>query len=58
MGKITDKVFDFLFLSGDWEKYRRVKLYREIGEAAKTLSKEQLIELQKVMNKINSKVAK
>lgn len=58
MGKVMDGVLDFLFLIGDWEQYRRVKLYRQIGKAANNMSKEQLVELKKMMNKINSKVAK
>lgn len=51
------KLINFL-MTDSWEEYKRVELYQEIGEAAKSLSKEQLVELQKMMNKINSKVAK
>ena len=49
------KIIDFM-LTDSWEEYQRVQLYKKIGEAAKTMSREQLVELKNMMNKINSKV--
>jgi hypothetical protein len=51
------KIIDFL-LTNSWEEYQRVQLYKTIGEAAKNLSKEQLVELKKMMDKVNSKLTK
>lgn len=51
------KVIDFL-LTNSWEEYKRVQLYKEIGQAAKNMSREQLVELRKLMNKINTKTRK
>lgn len=49
------KILDFL-LTNNWEEYQRVQLYKNIGNSAKNMSREQLVEIKKMMNKINSKV--
>jgi len=50
---ILKKILDFSFTE-DWEQYRRVQLYRDIGDAARSMSKDQLVELKKLMDKVNS----
>ncbi len=49
------KIWDFL-LTNSWEEYQRVQLYKVIGEAAKNMSREQLVELRKMLDKVNSKL--
>ncbi len=51
------KILDFL-LTGSWEEYKRVRLYEDIGNSAKNMSREQLVEIRNMMNKVNSKLKK
>ena len=49
------KLIDFL-LTDNWEEYQRVQLYKKIGIAAKNMSREQLFELKKMMDKVETKL--
>ena len=49
------RIIDFM-LTDSWEEFQRVRLYKKIGDAAQKMSREQLVELKNMMNKINSKV--
>lgn len=46
------KIIDFL-LTDNWEEFQRVQLYKNIGNSVKNMSKDELVELQKMLNKAN-----
>jgi len=45
------KILNFL-MTENWEQYKRVNLYEDIGNSVRQMSKEELIELQKMLNKV------
>ena len=48
------KIWDYLNAES-WEEYIRMQLEREVTNVAKKLSKDEMVEIKKMVGKINSK---